>query len=130
MVRKLESFLAQPETNDDEQRRTHRRQQPEPAAFAEAIRTGSVGVDHADAKRKPRTAEHYRDVIESEFETRNLTSGETSRFSITFGAHSPIAETPIRIVYRPRWWFEAELLLAEEHEAPNGRETTWNLGAH
>ena len=53
----------------------------------------------------------YRSVLESEFEARNTRTGEISRFSLTYGTQDLVAETPIRIVYRPRWWFEAELML-------------------
>ncbi len=72
----------------------------------------------------------YHGAIKSEFETRNLASGELSKFSITYGSQSPFTEIPIRIVYRPRWWFEAELLLAGKSEAAEevGRETAWTLG--
>jgi hypothetical protein len=72
----------------------------------------------------------YHGVIKSEFETCNLATGEMSRFSITYGSQPPFTETPIRIVYRPRWWFEAELLLAGEPEVAEavGRETAWSLG--
>jgi hypothetical protein len=73
----------------------------------------------------------YHAVLESEFETRNTTTREASSFSITYGSQPPITEVPIRIVYRPRWWFEAELLLVSEPEAAEaaGRETTWNHGS-
>lgn len=74
----------------------------------------------------------YHSLIRSEFETRNLTSGEMSRFSITYGSQPPLSEIPVRIVYRPRWWFEAELLLAGKPENVDeiGRETAWNHGTN
>jgi hypothetical protein len=50
----------------------------------------------------------YRHAIESEFEATDTTTGRTTSFSIL---HGTAEEMPIRIVYRPRWWFEAELLL-------------------
>ncbi len=53
----------------------------------------------------------YQRLLESDFEARNLSNGELSRFTITYGVQDPIAEMPVRIVYRPRWWFEAEMLL-------------------
>jgi hypothetical protein len=55
----------------------------------------------------------YKATIESRFKTRNTATGETSGFVITCGTRAPFAETPIRIVYRPRWWFETELLLQD-----------------
>jgi hypothetical protein len=53
----------------------------------------------------------YRQLLESDFEARNLSNGRCSNFSITYGTQDPIIGIPVRIVYRPRWWFEAEMLL-------------------
>jgi hypothetical protein len=58
----------------------------------------------------------YQATIESRFRTRNTATSETSGFVITCGTQAPLAETPIRIVYRPRWWFETELLLQDGPE--------------
>jgi hypothetical protein len=55
----------------------------------------------------------YKATIESKFKTRNTATGETSGFVITCGTRAPIEEAPVRIVYRPRWWFETELLLQD-----------------
>lgn len=57
---------------------------------------------------------NYAGIIESEFEARNTTAGEISRFRISYGTDDPILEMPVRIVYQPRWWFQAELLLNED----------------
>jgi hypothetical protein len=56
----------------------------------------------------------YDSVIESRFQTRKVTTGSTSSFTITYGTRGPMREVPIRILYRPRWWFEAELQLTGE----------------
>jgi hypothetical protein len=53
----------------------------------------------------------YHKVIESAYESRNKTTGKTSGFVLTYGTQDLIAETPVRILYRPRGWFEVELLL-------------------
>ncbi len=53
----------------------------------------------------------YHEVIESWFAVRNRATGETTGFGITYGTRGAVAEIPLRIVYRPRWWFEAELRL-------------------
>lgn len=53
----------------------------------------------------------FRELLESSFEARNLSNGQLSHFTITYGIHDPIDGIPVRIVYRPRWWFEAEMLL-------------------
>lgn len=56
----------------------------------------------------------YARAIETEFENRNRRTGKTSTFRILFGTSGRLREIPIRIVYRPRWWFEAELRLTGE----------------
>ncbi len=53
----------------------------------------------------------YHEVIESRLDVRNRATGETTGFGITYGTRGAAAEIPLRIVYRPRWWFEAELIL-------------------
>jgi hypothetical protein len=74
----------------------------------------------------------FHAILESEFEARNLSTGKTSRFSIACGTKVPLAEIPIRIIYRPRWWFEAELLLEGINEAAqvSGGGISWNPGSH
>jgi hypothetical protein len=52
-------------------------------------------------------------AIESEFEVRNRTTRGATSFRITYGTRGAMAEVPLRIVYRAKWWFEAELLLEE-----------------
>jgi hypothetical protein len=42
---------------------------------------------------------------------RNLTAGTTTPFRLIYATDGPLAEVPVRIVYRPRWWFEVELTL-------------------
>jgi hypothetical protein len=53
-----------------------------------------------------------RTLIESEFEVRNPATRKTTPFRITYGTDGPLAGVPVHLVYRPRWWFEAELQLA------------------
>lgn len=50
-------------------------------------------------------------VLESEFAVRNQETGKTTKFRILYGTGPPITETPVRIVFRPHWWLEAELNL-------------------
>lgn len=63
-------------------------------------------------------------LLETEFEVRHRASGDTSTFRLTYAPGGPLAEVPVRIVYRPRWWFEAELQLADEHGAAVPRTRT------
>lgn len=45
-----------------------------------------------------------------EFRTRNRTTGNTTKFAIAFDTTRDVLR-PTRIRFRPRWWFEAELVL-------------------
>jgi hypothetical protein len=64
-------------------------------------------------KKSEVNGKEYQDLIESEFEARNKTTNKTSSFSVTYGTNGQISNIPVRITYMPRWWFCAELLLAE-----------------
>ena len=51
--------------------------------------------------------------LESDFQVQNRTTSATTQFQISYatsGSHPGVAR---RIVYRPRWWLELELLLKE-----------------
>ncbi len=52
-----------------------------------------------------------RDCVDSEFEIRNRASGVRTGFRLVYATDGPLADVPVRIVYRPRWYFEAELTL-------------------
>ncbi|MBL8178535.1 MAG: hypothetical protein JNK48_27935 [Bryobacterales bacterium] len=53
-------------------------------------------------------------LLESEFAVLNRATGKTTRFQMTYGVDTPLAGVPVRIVFRPNWWFEAELNLVRE----------------
>ncbi len=76
------------------------------ACLFELTRTSSRGLP--ETRVNGRT---YRDAIESDFEARNLSTGKVNSFSILYGTAASPPAMPVRIVYRPRWWFEAELRL-------------------
>lgn len=57
--------------------------------------------------------QEYRDVIESVFEARSRVDGRGGVFKVVYGASGPLKEIPVRIVYRPNWWFEAEVVLSD-----------------
>jgi hypothetical protein len=61
-----------------------------------------------EARFKGRT---FHDVLHGEFESRNRETGERSRFAVSYGTRGELAGVPVRIVLKPRWWLEAELLL-------------------
>jgi hypothetical protein len=52
-----------------------------------------------------------RNCIDSELEIRNRATGSTTEFRLVYATGGRLAEVPVRIVYRPRWYFEAELTL-------------------
>ncbi len=62
---------------------------------------------------------NYGRAIEGRFEIRNLATGTVTPFTMLFGAAGLDAETPLRIVYRPRWWVELELLLVDPRASRN-----------
>ncbi len=55
-----------------------------------------------------------QDTLQSEFAVLNRTTGKTTRFHMTYGAQAPLAGVPLQVVFRPNWWFEAELNLEKE----------------
>ncbi len=54
----------------------------------------------------------YGDCLEADFEVRSGLTGSRTRFHLAYPTAGPLAEVPVRVVYRPRWWFEVELTLA------------------
>jgi hypothetical protein len=59
----------------------------------------------------------YRRVINSEFEARVATQPEGEIFRVVYGTDGALREVPIKLVYRPNFWFEAEVVLVD---APSG----------
>jgi hypothetical protein len=53
----------------------------------------------------------FSDVVRGQFETTNESTGNRTRFEITYGASGALAEVPIHLAYQPRWWFRVELFL-------------------
>lgn len=54
-----------------------------------------------------------RALIDAEFEILNQKTRDTTRFSILYAPTGPGAGVPVKITFRPRWWFEVELVLRE-----------------
>jgi hypothetical protein len=52
----------------------------------------------------------YNEVIDARFKVKNRRTGDETPFRIVYGASGESAGRPVRIVFRPRWWMEAELL--------------------
>jgi hypothetical protein len=55
-------------------------------------------------------------VLESEFQVVNRVTGHVTEFRITYGVEPPMSGVPVRVVFRPKWWFEAELNLTSGSE--------------
>jgi hypothetical protein len=66
-----------------------------------------------DTQRKIGDRE-FSDVIRAQLETRNMATGNRTSFRLEYGAAGDLKAVPLRIVFRPKWWFEAELLLDEQ----------------
>jgi hypothetical protein len=60
----------------------------------------------------------FSDVILGKLETRNTVTGKETSFRLEYGTSGDLKAVPMRIVFRPKWWFEAELLL--DGETGNG----------
>jgi hypothetical protein len=63
----------------------------------------------------------FSGVIRAEFETTNLSTGRQTPFYLVYGADGDLRAVPLRIVFRPRWWFEAELVLDDRAESQERR---------
>jgi hypothetical protein len=59
----------------------------------------------------------FSNVIRAELETKNTVTGRQTPFRLEYGTSGDLKAVPLRIVFRPKWWFEAELLL-DEHAGP------------
>jgi hypothetical protein len=55
----------------------------------------------------------YSNVARADFEIKNRSNGETTKFQITFGIDGALAGIPVHAIYQPRWWFEVQLFLDE-----------------
>jgi hypothetical protein len=52
-------------------------------------------------------------VIRAELETKNRSTGKETPFRLVYGTEGDLKAVPVLIVFRPRWWFEAELVLGD-----------------
>ena len=56
----------------------------------------------------------YTNLARSEFEIRNRSNGEVTKFQLTYGTEGALAGIPVHAVYQPRWWFEVQLFLDDQ----------------
>jgi len=57
-------------------------------------------------------------VIVSDFSIENTTDGTATEFSMSYPTAGPLAEMPLVVSYRPRWWLEVQLLLDDTRPGP------------
>jgi hypothetical protein len=55
----------------------------------------------------------YAAAIDGDFEILNRTTGDRTAFEMLYSASGADTETPLRLVYRPRWWVELQLQLVD-----------------
>ena len=44
--------------------------------------------------------------------------GEETRFALSYAIDGRLAEVPLTISYRPRWWMQIDLVLADDVDSP------------
>ena len=71
-----------------------------------------VSLSSCDYTRELRTKVGvFAEVVDGRFQVRNRRTQHVTKFQLAFGTSGALRELPVRIVFRPRWWMEAELLL-------------------
>jgi hypothetical protein len=56
----------------------------------------------------------YSNLARGDFEIRNTSNGEITRFQLTYGTAGALAGVPVHAIYQPRWWFEVQLFLDDK----------------
>jgi hypothetical protein len=56
----------------------------------------------------------YGRVVSAQFETKNLTDGEQTRFALSYAIDGRLAEVPLTVSYQPRWWMQVDLVLTDD----------------
>ena len=88
---------------------------PQPRRYVYYRTLYDLKVESLELTRDPHARD--RQLLDAEFEILNRTTRKTTRFSILFAPAGPAAGVPVKIMFRPRWWFEVELVLREEQHA-------------
>lgn len=55
----------------------------------------------------------YGPVLNGDFVVINRATREVTRFSMVYGKTGELRGVPLKVVFRPKWWFEAELILGD-----------------
>jgi hypothetical protein len=56
----------------------------------------------------------YARVVSGQFAMKNLSDGEETRFTVSYGIDGRLAEVPLTMSYQPRWWMQVNLALADD----------------
>lgn len=82
-------------------------------------KTYQLRSTHARAVGSARIgANTYDHLIESQFQVKNVATGEVTDFSLTYAADGPLAEIPVSAIYQPRWWIQIQLTLDDTKPGP------------
>lgn len=101
-------------TSTIDQCRTASLKQPAALPYIYNNKLYSVRLRTCDFDQEFRIEDHaFSNVIHAELETRNSSTGNRTPFRMTYGTDGDLKAVPLHMVFRPRWWFEAELLLHE-----------------
>jgi len=100
-------------------RATRSTSKPEPIPFVYHGKLYRLSVAQARAVTSVRIGQAtYQHVIEAQFQLENQQDGTASEFSMTFATEGPLADMPLAITYRPRWWIEVQLTLDDRTPGP------------
>lgn len=90
------------------------RSQPPPVPYVYNNTFYTLRLRDCDFEARRKVGERtYSNVIRAQLETRNTATGNRTSFRLEYGTAGDLKAVPLRIVFRPKWWFEAELLLDE-----------------
>jgi hypothetical protein len=60
----------------------------------------------------------FADVIDGRFRVRNRATQDKTRFRVLYGTSGELRGLPGRVVFRPHWWMEGEMLLRHPLNRP------------
>lgn len=91
---------------------------PPPRAYVHGDRLYDMRVRSLTTLAARDAGAAWPSLIDADVEVRTRATGRTARFRLAYPAGGPLAGVPVRIVYRPRWWFEVEMTLASDTPSP------------
>jgi hypothetical protein len=64
------------------------------------------------------SSSRYARVVSAQFAMKKLAGGKETRFALSYAIDGGLAEVPLTISYRPRWWMQVNLALADDVDVP------------